>query len=58
MTSSSSLGQRHRIGISRRELLQVGYTGLLGIGLTGLLERQALAGATNRAPDAAHRPAG
>jgi hypothetical protein len=29
-------GHRHTIGISRRELLQVGYSGLLGIGLSAL----------------------
>ncbi len=29
-------GHRHTIGISRRELLQVGYSGLLGIGLSGV----------------------
>ena len=37
MTSSSRLAHQHRIGITRRELLQVGYTGLLGIGLPSLL---------------------
>ncbi|MFL5340762.1 MAG: DUF1501 domain-containing protein [Gemmataceae bacterium] len=29
-------GHRHAIGINRRELLQVGYSGLLGLGLSGL----------------------
>jgi hypothetical protein len=32
----SAPGHRHLIGITRRELLQVGYSGLLGIGLTSL----------------------
>lgn len=34
---SSGPHHRHSIGISRRELLQVGYSGLLGIGLPALL---------------------
>lgn len=42
--------QRHPIGIHRRELLQVGYSGLLGIGLSSLLARRAEAGATPRRP--------
>ena len=33
----------HPIGIHRRELLQVGYSGLLGVGLGGLLPRAARA---------------
>ena len=28
---------RHSVGITRRELLQVGYSGLLGLGLPSLL---------------------
>ncbi|MGH7224602.1 MAG: DUF1501 domain-containing protein, partial [Gemmataceae bacterium] len=36
---------RHTIGITRRELLQVGYTGLLGITLPSLLAQQALSAA-------------
>jgi hypothetical protein len=31
---------RHRIGINRRELLQVGYSGLLGLGLADVLAGQ------------------
>jgi hypothetical protein len=42
VNSSRRLGHRHTIGITRRELLQVGYTGLLGISLPPLLARQAL----------------
>ena len=34
---------RHTIGLTRREVLQVGYSGLLGIGLSGLLARRARA---------------
>jgi hypothetical protein len=45
---------QHRIGINRRELLQVGYSGLLGIGLSSLLTHRAEAtrptGSTGRAP--------
>jgi uncharacterized protein (DUF1501 family) len=37
-------GHRHTTGISRRELLQVGYSGLLGISLPALLTRGASAG--------------
>ena len=33
----------HAIGIHRRELLQIGYSGLLGVGLGGLLPRAAKA---------------
>ena len=36
---------QHRIGITRRELLQVGYSGLLGIGLPSLLAGRAQAAA-------------
>ena len=34
---------QHKIGINRRELLQVGYSGLLGIGVSSLLGRRAAA---------------
>jgi hypothetical protein len=40
----SRTGHRHAIGLTRRELLQVGYSGLLGIGLPSLWARQAEAG--------------
>jgi hypothetical protein len=43
-------GHRHRIGINRRELLQVGYSGLLGISLSSLTTARAAAGATPLAP--------
>lgn len=34
---------RHTLGVNRRELLQVGYSGLLGFALPGLLSRQSSA---------------
>jgi Protein of unknown function (DUF1501) len=37
------LAHRHAIGITRRELLQVGYSGLLGLGMPTLLTRPARA---------------
>jgi Protein of unknown function (DUF1501) len=43
-------GHRHTIGISRRELLQVGYSGLLGIGLPGLLAGRSAAGQSDGQP--------
>jgi hypothetical protein len=43
-------GHRHTIGVSRRELLQVGYSGLLGIGLPGLLAGRAAAGQSDGKP--------
>jgi uncharacterized protein DUF1501 len=46
----SSPWHRHTIGIHRRELLQVGYTGLLGIGLPALLARRAAAAGASRQP--------
>jgi hypothetical protein len=42
MTFSSTRGHRHPIGVTRRELLQVGYSGLLGITLPSLLAQQAV----------------
>jgi hypothetical protein len=41
-------GHRHSIGITRRELLQVGYSGLLGISLSSILARRAGAADTER----------
>ena len=35
----SRTGHRHAIGLTRRELLQVGYSGLLGIGLPVALDQ-------------------
>jgi uncharacterized protein (DUF1501 family) len=42
-------GHRHAVGINRRELLQVGYSGLLGIGLSTLLDQRAAAATTRPA---------
>jgi len=39
---------RHFTGITRREVLQVGYSGLLGLGLTSVLARNAAAVGTPR----------
>jgi Protein of unknown function (DUF1501) len=47
--SSPISAHPHRIGISRRELLHVGYSGLLGIGLPSLLAQQAFCVEANRA---------
>ena len=38
----------HNIGINRRELLQVGYSGLLGFGLSSLLGKPVAAGEPRR----------
>jgi Protein of unknown function (DUF1501) len=45
----SVAGHRHSIGITRREMLQVGYSGLLGIGLSSLLARRVEAAKEARA---------
>ena len=37
----SFLGHRHTIGINRRELLQVGYSGLLGLSVSSILGQRA-----------------
>src|SRR5215470_17902116 len=42
----ASPGHRHPTSIHRRELLQVGYSGLLGISLSSLAARPALAAGT------------
>jgi hypothetical protein len=44
-TVTTPPGRRHPTGITRRELLQAGYAGLLGLGLPSLLEQQALSAA-------------
>ena len=46
--TSSRLGHRHQIGITRRELLQVGYSALLGVGLPSLLAQRAAAAGSKR----------
>ncbi len=45
----SVAGHCHAIGITRREMLQVGYSGLLGIGLPSLLARRVEAAKEARA---------
>jgi hypothetical protein len=41
MVTSRTAGHRHRIGLTRREVLQVGYSGLLGFALSALPARAA-----------------
>src|SRR5258707_12532116 len=48
----SATPHRHTTGLTRREVLQVGYSGLLGVGLTGLLARQARAESAADGPGA------
>ena len=43
MPSLDLNAHHHSTGVSRRELLQVGYSGLLGLGLPSLLSRRTLA---------------
>src|SRR2546428_425322 len=53
----SRIAHRHCIGITRRELLQVGYSGLLGLGLPALISRRALAASSTQPRNAAPRQA-
>ena len=46
---------QHRIGIHRRELLQVGFSGLLGVGLSGLLARRAASAVAAQSGPSARR---
>ena len=48
MTASLGIGHQHRLGVNRREVLQVGYSGLLGLGLPVLLSRSATSAETGR----------
>lgn len=48
MASSTYPRHQHRIGLTRRELLQVGYSGLLGIGLPSALASRAPAAEAGR----------
>jgi uncharacterized protein (DUF1501 family) len=43
MTTSPARPHRHTLGVNRRELLQVGFSGLLGIGLPSLFAQRAAA---------------
>jgi hypothetical protein len=47
VNSSAPFGHRHTIGVTRRELLQVGYSGLLGIGLPALFSGRSASAATD-----------
>jgi hypothetical protein len=49
------LGHRHDIGLTRRELVQVGYSGLLGVGLPSLLGGRLRAAEAARVQGAAPR---
>jgi hypothetical protein len=42
------VGHRHTIGVTRRELIQVGYSGLLGLTLSGVAGREAAAAAPRK----------
>src|ERR1700731_3947276 len=42
----SPVGHQHTLGVTRRELLQVGYSCLLGLGLPTLLAGRSLADST------------
>ncbi len=44
----SHLAHQHRIGLTRRELLQVGYSGLLGVGLPSALANRTAAADAGR----------
>jgi uncharacterized protein (DUF1501 family) len=44
----SPIGHQHTLGVTRRELLQVGYSALLGLGLPTLLAGQSLAGSAKQ----------
>src|SRR6516162_1157372 len=50
IVTPSRPGHRHTIGITRREALQVGYSGLLGIGLSSALAGRAQASNAKRKP--------
>lgn len=49
MKTTMPSAHRHTIGVSRRELLQVGYSGLLGLGLPAILSQRAVAAEPARA---------
>jgi hypothetical protein len=55
VNSPAPAGHRHSIGINRRELLQVGYSGLLGIGLPSLLANRSAAAPASRVDGKAPR---
>jgi hypothetical protein len=53
--NSVTPGHRHTIGVTRREILQVGYSGLLGIGLPSLLAGRSAGAAASRTDGATAR---
>jgi hypothetical protein len=53
---SSGLGHRHAVGITRRELLQVGYSGLLGIGLPFAFAPQARSASQSTGEGSSRKP--
>jgi len=55
MSSPSGAAHRHRIGINRRELLQIGYSGVLGVGLSSWVAQDTSAVESNRAGAGAPR---
>lgn len=48
--TSAVPGHRHTAGLNRRELLQVGYSGLLGVGLPAVLSRRVQAATSAGSP--------
>lgn len=48
MARSPFIRHQHRVGITRRELLQVGYSGLLGVGLPSALAGRTLGSDADR----------
>lgn len=46
MTSNRTTPHLHRVGMHRRELLQVGFTGLLGLGMSDVLAARAASATT------------
>jgi hypothetical protein len=50
IVTPTRLGHRHVIGVTRREALQIGYSGLLGLGLSSVLAGRVNAAKTDRKP--------
>lgn len=49
MSTPTNTRHQHRIGLTRREMLQVGYSGLLGVGLPSALASRTRAAGADRA---------
>lgn len=56
MGSNHGTPHRHTIGVSRRELLQVGYSGLLGVGLPACLAQRAFSAEPSRVSGGGRKP--